>query len=57
MTEENSTENKEKNRHEASDQKHVKRKILNPYVRYLIIASWGMILAVSVFYLLKELGY
>lgn len=35
----------------------VRRRYLPPLLRYAIIASWGVLLAVAVSYLLKKAGY
>lgn len=41
----------------ASASRRRMRRYISPLPRYAIIASWGMLLAVATFYLLRKLGY
>ena len=34
-----------------------RRRYLPPFIRYGIVMSWGALLAVAVFYLLRKLGF
>ncbi len=47
----------DKTRLENSDSRRTSRRYLPPLLRYSIIASWGSVLGVFVFYLLKKIGY
>jgi hypothetical protein len=42
---------------EKPEKSQKNRRRLNPFIRYMIIALWGTVLACIVFYGLKKIGY